>query len=139
MTWTMPSAVRFGSNVVPRSPKRSAAKPHGRSATVKPTHSAASTTPISVRLSSYRSRNAGASTGTAKAIAEKLGRTAAQVVLRWHLQLGNIVIPKSVTPARIAENLNVFGFELTDADLAELAKLERDERTGPHPDEFNVA
>lgn len=74
-----------------------------------------------------------------QAIAEKLGRTAAQVVLRWHLQLGNIVIPKSVTPARIAENLDLFGFELTDADLAELAKLERDERTGPHPDEFNVA
>ncbi|GAB2555567.1 aldo/keto reductase [Kribbella endophytica] len=74
-----------------------------------------------------------------QAIAEKLGRTAAQVVLRWHLQLGNIVIPKSVTPARIAENLDVFGFELTDADLAELAKLERDERTGPHPDEFNAA
>jgi 2,5-diketo-D-gluconate reductase A len=74
-----------------------------------------------------------------QAIAEKLGRTAAQVVLRWHLQLGNIVIPKSVTPARIAENFDVFGFELTDADLVELAKLERDERTGPHPDEFNVA
>ncbi|GAA1557323.1 aldo/keto reductase [Kribbella lupini] len=74
-----------------------------------------------------------------QAIAERLGRTAAQVVLRWHLQLGTIVIPKSVTPARIAENLDAFGFELTDADLAELAKLERDERTGPHPDEFNVA
>jgi 2,5-diketo-D-gluconate reductase A len=74
-----------------------------------------------------------------QAIAEKLGRTAAQVVLRWHLQLGNVVIPKSVTPSRIAENFDVFGFELTDADLAELAKLERDERTGPHPDEFNVA
>jgi 2,5-diketo-D-gluconate reductase A len=74
-----------------------------------------------------------------QAIAEKLGRTAAQVVLRWHLQLGNVVIPKSVTPSRIAENFDVFGFELTDADLAELAKLDRGERTGPHPDEFNVA
>lgn len=74
-----------------------------------------------------------------QAIAERLGRTAAQVVLRWHLQLGNVVIPKSVTPSRIAENLDVFGFELTDADVAALAELERDERTGPHPDEFNVA
>jgi diketogulonate reductase-like aldo/keto reductase len=74
-----------------------------------------------------------------QAIAEKLGRTAAQVVLRWHLQQGTIVIPKSVTPARIAENLDVFGFELTDADLADLAELERNERTGPHPDEFNAA
>jgi diketogulonate reductase-like aldo/keto reductase len=74
-----------------------------------------------------------------QAIADKHGRTAAQVVLRWHLQLGTIVIPKSVTPARIAENLDVFGFELTGADLAELAELERDERTGPHPDDFNAA
>jgi diketogulonate reductase-like aldo/keto reductase len=74
-----------------------------------------------------------------QAIAERHGRTAAQVVLRWHLQLGNVVIPKSVTPSRIAENLDVFGFELTDSDLAALAELDRDERTGPHPDEFNVA
>jgi 2,5-diketo-D-gluconate reductase A len=60
-------------------------------------------------------------------------------VLRWHLQLGTVVIPKSVTPSRIAENLDVFGFELTGSDLAALAELDRDERTGPHPDEFSVA
>ena len=61
----------------------------------------------------------------------------AQVVLRWHLQLGNIVIPKSVTPSRIAENLDVFGFELADDDVAALSGLERGLRTGPDPDEFN--
>ncbi|MFF2275699.1 aldo/keto reductase [Agromyces sp. NPDC058126] len=72
-------------------------------------------------------------------IAARLGVTPAQVVLRWHLQQGRVVIPKSVTPARIAANLDVFGFELTDADLAAIDALERDGRTGPHPAEFNAA
>jgi diketogulonate reductase-like aldo/keto reductase len=67
-------------------------------------------------------------------LAEKHGRTAAQVVLRWHLQLGTIVIPKSVTPARIEENLDVVGFELDADDLAAIAGLDRDARVGPHPD-----
>ena len=71
-----------------------------------------------------------------RALADKHGRTPAQIVLRWHLQLGNVVIPKSVTPARIAENFDVFGFTLDDADLARLATLDRDGRTGPHPDTF---
>jgi 2,5-diketo-D-gluconate reductase A len=71
------------------------------------------------------------------ALAQKHGRTPAQVILRWHLQLGNVVIPKSVTPSRMAENLDVFSFQLDDSDIAEIAKLERDFRTGPHPDEFN--
>lgn len=75
---------------------------------------------------------------TVTGLAAKYGRTPAQVVLRWHLQLGTIVIPKSVTPERIRENLAVFDFELTDSDLAALATLERDERTGPHPDTFNA-
>ena len=66
-------------------------------------------------------------------------RTTGQIVLRWHLQLGNIVIPKSVTPSRIRENLNVFGFALTDDDLAAIGTLDRNERTGPDPDTFNVA
>ncbi|MHA6758968.1 aldo/keto reductase [Streptacidiphilus sp. PAMC 29251] len=70
-------------------------------------------------------------------IAERLGKTPAQVILRWHLQLGNIVIPKSVTPARIKENADVFGFALTDEDLVDIAGLDRGERTGPNPDEFN--
>ena len=71
------------------------------------------------------------------AIADRIGRTPAQVVLRWHLQRGRIVIPKSVTPSRIAENLDVFGFVLTDADLAGIDSLESDGRTGPDPADFN--
>jgi diketogulonate reductase-like aldo/keto reductase len=69
------------------------------------------------------------------AIAARLGVTPAQVVLRWHLQLGNVVIPKSVTPTRIAENFDIFGFELSDDDLARILPLERGYRTGPNPDE----
>ncbi|MFJ3405597.1 aldo/keto reductase [Promicromonospora sp. NPDC090134] len=63
--------------------------------------------------------------------------SAAQVVLRWHLQHGNVVIPKSVTPARIASNLDVLGFELTADQVAAIDALDRDGRTGPHPDRFN--
>ncbi|HVK26374.1 MAG TPA: aldo/keto reductase [Actinokineospora sp.] len=70
------------------------------------------------------------------AIGERHGKSAAQVLLRWHLDLGNIVIPKSVTPARIRANLDVFDFDLTDVDRAELAALENGKRTGPNPDEF---
>lgn len=71
------------------------------------------------------------------AIAADHGVSPAQVILRWHLQQGRIIIPKSVTPARIRENLDVFGFELTDTELAAIDALERDGRTGPHPAEFN--
>ncbi|POX64550.1 oxidoreductase [Streptomyces sp. Ru62] len=70
-------------------------------------------------------------------LAAKYGVSPAQVVLRWHLQIGNIVIPKSVTPERIRQNLDVFGFELTDEDLRSLAALDRGLRTGPDPDTFN--
>ncbi|MFB9909370.1 aldo/keto reductase [Allokutzneria oryzae] len=72
-------------------------------------------------------------------IADKHGRTTAQVIIRWHLQLGNVVIPKSVTPKRIGENFDVFGFELDQSDLDRIATLNKDERTGPNPDEFNAA
>ncbi|MDR2256093.1 MAG: aldo/keto reductase [Arthrobacter sp.] len=65
------------------------------------------------------------------------GVTPAQAVLRWHLQQGRIVIPKSVTPARIAANLDVFGFELSGEEIAAIDALERDGRTGPHPAQFN--
>jgi 2,5-diketo-D-gluconate reductase A len=75
---------------------------------------------------------------TVTALATQYDRTPAQIVLRWHLQLGNVVIPKSVTPARVRENFAVFDFELTTADLDTLAGLERGERTGPDPDTFNV-
>ena len=72
------------------------------------------------------------------ALADRHGRTPAQIVLRWHLQLGNIVIPKSVTPERIRENLALFDFELSADDLATIAALNRDERTGPDPDTFSL-
>ncbi|MFE9571109.1 aldo/keto reductase [Streptomyces sp. NPDC006692] len=75
---------------------------------------------------------------TVVAIAQKHGRTPAQVVLRWHLQLGNVVIPKSVTPSRIKENIDVFGFELDSDDLAALAALDEGKRLGPNPAEFNL-
>ncbi|MFE7463018.1 aldo/keto reductase [Streptomyces sp. NPDC057499] len=70
-------------------------------------------------------------------IAERTGKSPAQVVLRWHLQLGNIVIPKSVTPARIRQNLDVFDFTLTDDDMTAITATDRNLRTGPNPDEFN--
>ncbi|MDT0266421.1 aldo/keto reductase [Streptomyces sp. DSM 44915] len=70
-------------------------------------------------------------------IAAKHGRTPAQVVLRWHLQLGNVVIPKSVTPSRITENFDVFGFALDDEDLAAIGALDTPNRVGADPDEAN--
>ncbi|MFF2579697.1 aldo/keto reductase [Streptomyces goshikiensis] len=75
------------------------------------------------------------------AVAAKHGRTAAQVVLRWHLHHGTVVIPKSVTPARIRENLDVFGFDLDAADLAALDALgsgPKGRRLGPDPAEFDI-
>ncbi len=71
------------------------------------------------------------------ALASKYGKTPAQVVLRWHLDLGNVVFPKSVTPARIAENFDVFDFSLEQPDLAAITALNRDERIGPDPDTFD--
>ena len=71
-------------------------------------------------------------------LAAKHSRSPAQVILRWHLQLGNVVIPKSVTPSRIAENFDVFGFELDAHDMAAIAALDAEGRTGPDPDKFNA-
>jgi 2,5-diketo-D-gluconate reductase A len=71
---------------------------------------------------------------TLAAIGRKHGRTPAQIVLRWHVQLGNLVIPKASSPARIRENLDVFGFVLDADDLAAIAGLETGERTGRDPD-----
>ncbi|MGW2102999.1 aldo/keto reductase [Streptomyces olivaceoviridis] len=68
------------------------------------------------------------------AVAARHGKSPAQVVLRWHLQLGTIAIPKSVTPARMRENLDVFDFTLSDEEMAAIAALDRGLRTGPHPD-----
>ncbi|MFF1450051.1 aldo/keto reductase [Streptomyces sp. NPDC058274] len=73
------------------------------------------------------------------AIARKHERTPAQVVLRWHLQLGNIVIPKSVTPSRIKENIEVFDFALDDEDISAISALNEDRRLGPDPATFDVS
>lgn len=72
-------------------------------------------------------------------IAERHGKSAAQVVLRWHLQLGNVVIPKSSHPQRIRENFDVFGFSLTQQEIDELSGLAEPGRIGPDPDEFAMA
>ncbi|MFD9075218.1 MULTISPECIES: aldo/keto reductase [Streptomyces] len=72
------------------------------------------------------------------AIAQKHGRTPAQIVLRWHLQLGTVVIPKSVTPSRIKENIEVFDFELDPEDMAAISALNEDRRLGPDPAAFEA-
>jgi 2,5-diketo-D-gluconate reductase A len=69
-------------------------------------------------------------------VAQRKGRTPAQVVLRWHVQVGCVVIPKSVNPDRIRENINIFDFELDDADMAEISKVRTGERLGGDPNVF---
>ncbi|WGW13697.1 aldo/keto reductase [Saxibacter everestensis] len=69
-------------------------------------------------------------------LAEKYGKSPAQVIIRWHLQDENIVIPKSVTPSRIKENFEVFDFELADADVQAITALHNGARTGSNPDEL---
>lgn len=71
-------------------------------------------------------------------LASKYGKSPAQVVLRWHLQLGNVAIPKSATPQRVQENIDVFDFELADDDMTTLAGLHTGERVGPDPDVFGA-
>jgi len=71
-------------------------------------------------------------------IARTKNRSPAQVVLRWHLQLGCVVIPKSVTPDRIQENLAVFDFELDESDLASIARVNTGQRLGPDPKTFDM-
>jgi 2,5-diketo-D-gluconate reductase A len=70
-------------------------------------------------------------------IAHAHNRTPAQVTLRWHIQRGDIVFPKSVTPSRVKENFELFDFELEPVEMADITGLNRDERTGPDPDTFN--
>ena len=73
---------------------------------------------------------------TIVSIAQRVGKTPAQVILRWHIQRGDIIFPKSVTPSRVKENFDIFDFELADGDVAEISALNKDQRTGPDPDKF---
>jgi 2,5-diketo-D-gluconate reductase A len=73
-----------------------------------------------------------------QSIAGRTRKTPAQVVLRWHVERGDIVFPKSVTPDRIKENIDIFDFELSGADVEAITVLNRDERTGPDPDTFDM-
>ena len=76
---------------------------------------------------------------TIAGIARAHGKTAAQTILRWHLQLGNVVIPKSVTPERIRENFDLFDFELSEQEMDVIGALDRGERIGPDPATFALA
>jgi 2,5-diketo-D-gluconate reductase A len=75
---------------------------------------------------------------TITSLADKYGKSPAQVVLRWHLQVGNIVFPKSVNPDRMRENINVFDFELADDDVDAIEAMDAGHRTGPDPDTFGA-
>jgi len=69
-------------------------------------------------------------------ISKEIGKTTAQVVLRWHLQNDTLIIPKSVTPSRIEENAQIFDFELTQTQMEKIASLNRNQRFGQDPDHF---
>jgi 2,5-diketo-D-gluconate reductase A len=71
-------------------------------------------------------------------ISGRAGKTPAQVVLRWHIERGDIIFPKSVTPARIRENIDIFDFELSGEDVEAISALNKNERTGPDPDKFDM-
>jgi len=71
------------------------------------------------------------------AVAKAHGKTPAQVTLRWHVQLGNIIFPKSVTDHRIRENFDIFDFELSDGEMSAIGGLDKGERLGPDPDQFD--
>ena len=73
---------------------------------------------------------------TLKALAQKYGKTPAQIILRWDIQNQIVTIPKSVTPERIRENADIFDFELTPDELRQIDALDSDKRTGPHPDQL---
>lgn len=69
-------------------------------------------------------------------IAQKHGKSPAQVIIRWHIELGNLVIPKTATASRLTENISVFDFKLDSEDMDKIASLDSGLRTGPNPDEF---
>jgi 2,5-diketo-D-gluconate reductase A len=74
---------------------------------------------------------------TINSIARRVGKTPAQVILRWHIERGNIIFPKSVQPDRVRENIDIFDFELSGEDVEAITALNRNERVGPNPDKFD--
>jgi len=74
---------------------------------------------------------------TIREIAERVGKTPAQTVLRWHIERGDIIFPKSVTASRIRENFAIFDFELSGEDVGAISALNKNDRTGPDPDKFS--
>ena len=70
-------------------------------------------------------------------ISETIGKSVSQVIIRWHIQMGNLVIPKTTHKARLIENFNVFDFELTETEMISIASLDSGMRLGPNPDELN--
>jgi 2,5-diketo-D-gluconate reductase A len=92
---------------------------------------------IAVEAWSPLARGHALSDPTIDDIARRVGKTPAQVILRWHIERGDIVFPKSVTPSRIRENIDIFDFALAGEDVEAISALNRNERTGPDPDTFN--
>jgi 2,5-diketo-D-gluconate reductase A len=92
---------------------------------------------IAVEAWSPLARGHALSDPTIDDIARRVGRAPAQVILRWHIERGDIVFPKSITPSRIRENIDIFDFDLTGEDVEAISALNRNERTGPDPDTFN--
>lgn len=74
---------------------------------------------------------------TLQAIAKKYDKSTSQIIIRWHIEIGNLVIPKSVTPSRQAENIDVFDFSLDEADHSAITAMDAGNRTGPHPSDVN--
>ena len=99
----------------------------------RPTQAASTDRGIAVEAYSPLGQGKDLDAAAVTSVAERLGVTTGQVVLRWHVQAGRIVIPKSVTPERIASNLDLFSFELTDEDVAAIDGLDSDERIGADP------
>ena len=92
---------------------------------------------IAVEAWSPLGRGAVLSEPVIESIAGRAGKTPAQVVLRWHIQRGDIVFPKSVTPERIRENIDIFDFELSATDVEDITLLNKNQRTGADPDKFD--
>jgi len=112
-------------------------KPEDTSAAVSSALQAGYRHQIAVEAWSPLARGQVLSDPAIESIARRTGKTPAQVVLRWHIERGDIVFPKSVTPARIKENIDIFDFQLSGADVEAITLLNRNERTGPDPDKFD--